>query len=218
CSGGMEGFRAAARPRLVVATRATISSAEVGRVRPPVTAYGRTTGPASSSGSSSSSRDTARPLHGCAYRRGENLAGAVDQSGHLEGDHTGIGGGAGGDGEAGAVADRRDEQVPAVHLDDGLTDVATVHVARRAERERAEPRGDGGDVVAALPGQRGRAGQLQAVRGQRHRPLDVGDTTFQVVQQEVEVTGGRHRQSFRCREPRTVPVLAGTQRGTTSPA
>src|SRR4051812_45123676 len=105
------GRRATATPRVVVATSATSSNALWGRVRPPVTAYGRTTGPAASSGTSSSPRGRAPlpPSDLDAHRRGQDLAGARHESGHLEGDHPRVRGGRGGDRQAGPLADRGDE-------------------------------------------------------------------------------------------------------------
>jgi hypothetical protein len=60
---------------------------------------------------------------------GEDVTDAGDQHGHLVGDHAHVTRGGGQHGQAGAVADRRDEQEPRLHLHNGLLDEPTIKAA-----------------------------------------------------------------------------------------
>ena len=187
CSGERVWSRPGRRPRGSATTRAIRSRRcwVAWLVRPRVIAYGRTTGPASSSNQWLSGPLTVvgSIAHAALTRRGGPVRGAVaqvhadplDQQGHLVGDLADVGVGVGEDGEAAAVAGGRDEEEGLVELDDGLADAARLEVAADALGEAVEAGGDGGQVLAVLPGEvLGDAGR-QSVAGEHECLADAAD-------------------------------------------
>ncbi|KPC77345.1 hypothetical protein ADL26_02680, partial [Thermoactinomyces vulgaris] len=69
--------------------------------------------------------------------------------------------------ERGAVADGHQEQEAAVHLDDRLQDGAAFEASGGALGEAHQSRGDGRQLVGAVPRQVPRGGQQQTVGADR---------------------------------------------------
>ncbi len=87
-------------------------------------------------------------------RRGAQVhADALHQEGHLVGHLADVGVGVREDREAAAVPGGGDEQERLVELDDGLADLTGLEVAADALGEAVEAGGDGGQVLAVLPGE-----------------------------------------------------------------
>ena len=127
-----------------------------GRVRPPVTVYGRETGPASSSVHLSSSELMApglprdRVLHGEPRVRDHVLPDALDQDGHLVGDLARVGARVGQQGQAGPPPGRGDEQQRDVHLDDRLADLAVAEPLPTRPGQALRPRRERGQVICVV--------------------------------------------------------------------
>src|ERR1041384_5840130 len=87
----------------------------------------------------------------------------LHQAGHRVADEPDVAVGCGEHGEAGPVADGHQEEVAAFHLDDGLLDVAGLEAARRAEVQRDETGGDGGQLFGPVVREAVRRGEQQTV-------------------------------------------------------
>jgi hypothetical protein len=81
-----------------------------------------------------------------ARRRRQHLADRLDHPRHLVGDQVRVAVQSGEDGQAGAVADRLDEQQPVGHLHQRLSGLARLEDPRRALHQADQPSGDGREL------------------------------------------------------------------------
>src|SRR3954452_4862035 len=156
CSGLTgPGTSPAATSAPTSATRSNRSPA--GAVRPPVTAYGRTTGPASSS-SHRCADSTSVPARGVGTRRpllvrAETQPDRRDQHRHLVRDQPDVGRRLRQHGQAGALPRGRHQHELRLQLDDRLTYRATPEPLPDTPRETLEPGRHGRQVLAVVAGQ-----------------------------------------------------------------
>src|SRR6185437_16074933 len=122
-----------------------------------------------------------------ADRRGENLAGRLDQQRHPVGDQLGVAVGGSQDAEARPVADRLDDHQPALHLDERLTWQARLEDPGRPVHQAGEPGRDGRELLGEERGDVVRQGQGHAVGGDDSGVRHVGDAGGEVTDKPVQV-------------------------------
>jgi hypothetical protein len=87
-----------------------------------------------------------------AQGRGEDLAGRLDQQGHLVGDQLGVAVGRGEDAEARPVADGLDDHQTTRHLDQRLSWYACLEDPGGALHQAGEPGSDGRELLGEVRG------------------------------------------------------------------
>src|SRR5215470_12714370 len=138
--------------------------------------------------SSSSSISRHCTLHDTAARgRGKHSAGPLYQQGHLVGDESEIAGGSREHGQAGAVADRHDDQHAALHLHHGLHDRAPLEDPGSTLGKAGEARRYRSELIRALLRETRGERERQPVRGYNDRMGHVRDPLHEIRDKPAEV-------------------------------
>ena len=164
-----------------------VEPADRGLARPRVSAYGRTTGPASLV-----EPDRASSVH-CAHRRERcrmtDRTDPLDQHRHLVGDQPDVGAGGGQHRQARPLPGSGDEQERRLHLHDGLPDGSAAEAASGAAGQALEPRGDRREVLGVGAVEPARRPDQQPVHGEHEDVVHLRHARREIVQQPAQVGG-----------------------------